>query len=151
MLVGVRLLVAVFVLLGLVATAHAGDPLKPYVGRIIISPETPPTAASELPAYLAANAVKTDEYDLIKGPPWPMHLVGVLPRDVTKPIKLVVTDKADAKQEPLISFDVTSRKRVVIAHTEATIAAGFAAGKTYVVRLMLGKTVLAKSVLALRD
>jgi hypothetical protein len=39
----------------------------------------------------------------------------------------------------------------VIAHTEATIAADFAATKTYVVRLMLGKTVLARAELSLRD
>jgi hypothetical protein len=153
-------LVAVIVLVGWVAnvanvanvaTAKTGDALKPYIGRIVISPETPPTAASEIPAYLAANVVKGDEYDLIKGPPWPMHLVGVIPRDVAKPIKLVITDKADKKLAPLLEFDVSSKQRIVVAHTEATIAAGFAAGKTYVVRLMLGKTVLARSELTLRD
>jgi len=129
-----RLAIAAFVLLGLVATAHAGDALAPYAGRIVISPEAPPSV----------------EYDLIKGPPWPMHLVGVIPRAVTKPLTLVVIDKADPKQ-PLLTFEVTSKKRIVIAHSEATIAAGFAVGKTYVVRLMLGKTVLAKATLALRD
>lgn len=146
-----RVIVALFVVFGLVGTAWAGDPLKPYVGRIVISPEVPPSAASELPAYLAANQVKENEYDLIKGPPWPMHLVGVLPKNVAKPIKLVFTEKGDAKQTPLAAIDVASKQRVVIAHSEANIAAGFAAGKTYVVRLMLGKTVLAKAELSLRD
>ena len=144
-----RTLVAVIVLLGLVSPAHAGDPLKPYVGRIVISPEAPPSVASELPAYLAANAVKGDEYDLVKGPPWPMHLVGVLARNVTKPLQLVFTEKG--AKTPLVSVDVTSKQRIVIAHTEATIAAEFAAGKTYSVRLMLGKTALAKAEITLRD
>jgi hypothetical protein len=117
----------------------------------VISPDAPPSAASELPAYLAANAVKTNEYDLIKGPPWPMHLVGVIPRDVTKPLVLVFTDKADKKQTPVVSTEISSKQRIVIAHTEATIAAGFAATKTYVVRLMLGKTVLARAEITLRD
>jgi hypothetical protein len=80
-----------------------------------------------------------------------MHLVGVIPRDVTKPLVLVITDKADKTQAPLISTEVSSKQRIVIMHTEATIAAGFAATKTYVVRLMLGKTVLAKAELTLRD
>lgn len=142
--------VLVLALLGFAATAHGGDALAPYAGRIIISPDAPPSVASELPAYLAANAVKGDEYDLVKGPPWPMHLVGVLPRDVTKPLTLVIADKADPKT-PLASIEVTSKRRIVIAHTEANIAAGFAAGKTYVVRLSLGKTVLARATLSLRD
>lgn len=146
-----RIAIVVFTLLGLVASAKAGDAFKPYVGRIVISPEVPPSLASELPAYLAANAVKGDEYDLIKGPPWPMHLVGVLPRNVKKPIELVIFEKGDAKQTPLVSVDATSKQRIVIAHTEATIAAGFSAHKTYVVRLMLGKAVLAKALLTLRD
>ncbi len=146
-----RLAIACVVLLGLVATAHAGDPLKPYVGRIVVSPEAPPSVNTELPAYLAANAVKGDEYDLIKGPPWPMHLVGVIARDEKKPLVLVVTDKADPKAAPLVTFEVTSKQRMVIAHTEATIAAGFAAGKSYTVRLLRGKTVLAKATIVLRD
>ena len=90
-----------FVVLGLVATAWAGDALKPYVGRIVISPEVPPSAASELPAYLAANQVKENEYDLLKGPPWPMHLVGVLPKNVTKPIKLSELERLLTKWSPL--------------------------------------------------
>ena len=52
---------------------------------------------------------------------------------------------------PLLAFDVASKQRVVIAHTEATVAAAFATGKTYSVRLMLGKTVLARAELTLRE
>ncbi len=144
--------VTVLVLLfGLVSVAVAGDAMKPYVGNIVISPDVPPTAASELPAYLAANHVKAGGYDLIKGPPWPMHLVGVLPKPLAKPILLVFTDKADSKQTPLIAIEVASKQRIVIAHTAATVAAGFAANKTYVVRLMRGKVVLARAELTLRD
>jgi len=147
----VRFVAALVVMFGLVAPARAGDALKPYVGKIVISPEAPPTAASEIPAYLAANVVKEGSYDLTKGPPWPMHLVGVLPRAITKPITLVFVDKADKKLAPMFSIQVASKQRVVIAHTEATVAAGFAVGKTYLVRLMLGKTVLATTELVLRD
>lgn len=146
-----RSVVALVLLFGLVATARADKPLARYAGKIVISPDAPPSAISEIPAYLAANLVKDGSYDLTKGPPWPMHLVGVLPRDVTKPITLVFTDKADTKLAPLFAIEVASKQRVVIAHTEATVAAGFAAGKTYLVRLMLGKTVLARAELTLLD
>jgi hypothetical protein len=147
----VRLITALVVMFGLVGSARADDALKPYAGKIVISPAAPPTAATELPAYLAANAVKDGSYDLTKGPPWPMHLVGVLARDATKPVTLVFADKADKKLAPLFAIQVSSTKRVVIAHTEATVAAGFAAGKTYLVRLMFGKVVLARAELTLRD
>ncbi|MFN0253928.1 MAG: hypothetical protein ACKV2T_44100 [Kofleriaceae bacterium] len=145
-----KLAITVLALFALVSTAHAGDPLTPYARRIVISPEAPPSLSSELPAFLAANAVKDDDYHLIKGPPWPMHLVGVLAKPTKKPLVLVIVDPA-APKEPLLSFEVSSKQRIVMAHTEATIAAGFAAGKSYAVRLMLGKTVLAKSMLTLRD
>jgi hypothetical protein len=146
----VRILVAAIVLLAFVATAHAGDPLKPYVGRIVISPEKPPTFQEELPAYLGANEVKDNDYHLIKGPPWPMWIVGVVAKPMDKPHVLVVFDKADPKN-PLLAFDVTPKRRFVIVNAEATIAAGFAAGKSYVVQIKLGKTVVAKAQLTLRD
>ena len=151
MLDPMRFLTALVMLLALAGSSRAGDALRPYAGTIVISPAAPPTAATELPAYLAANAVKDGSYDLTKGPPWPMNLVGVLSRDVTRPVTLVFADKADKKLAPLFAIEVSSKKRVVIAHTEATVAAGFAAGKTYLVRLMLGKTVLARAELTLRD
>lgn len=144
-------MLVVLALVGLGAPAHADRALAPYVGTIVISPDAPPTAASELPAYLAANAVKGGAYDLTKGPPWPMHLVGVLSKDVTRPLTLVFTDKANAKLAPLFAIEVPATRRIVIAHTEATVAAGFSTGKTYVVRLMRGKAVLARAELTLRD
>jgi len=123
---------------------------KPYVGRLVVSPDTPPATLDELPAFLKGNLTKDNAYDLIKGPPWPFHLVGVLAKDL-KSVTLVVADKADKKLTPLLSIDLKPMRKLVIAHAEATIAAGFAANKTYVVRLMSGKTVLAKSELTLHD
>jgi hypothetical protein len=116
----------------------------------VISPDTPPGTLDELPGFLKANLSKDNAYDLIKGPPWPFHMVGVLAKDA-KQVTLQVADKADKKLAPLLSIDLTPMRRIVIAHTEATIAASFAANKTYVVRLLSGKTVLAKSELTLHD
>lgn len=146
-----RSLLVAFMLVALCSTARAGDPLKPYAGTIVIAIDAPPATAAELPAFLAANAVKSGGYDLIKGPPWPMHLVGVLAKDTSKQITLSFADKGDPRLAPLVSIPLSSKGRVVIAHTEATTAAGFAAGKTYVVRLMLDKTVLAKAEVTLRE
>lgn len=126
--------------------------LEPYVGRIVYSPDQPPTSLDELPAFLKANATADNRYDLIKGPPWPMHLVAVLAKDPgTKPVQLVFADKADKKLATLHAVEVHPVKRLVIATSEANIAAGFTSNKTYVVRLMQGKTVLAKAELSLKD
>lgn len=134
------------ILLLLVGLAHADDTaLKPYAGRVVISPDTPPANVDELPAFLKANATKDNAYDLIKGPPWPFHLVAVLPKDY-KTVKLVVL----AGKTALISIDLSPARRIVIAHTEATEAAGFANEKTYRVELRAGKTVVAKCQLKLR-
>ncbi|HEX5059419.1 MAG TPA: hypothetical protein VFV99_08675 [Kofleriaceae bacterium] len=126
--------------------------LKPYAGRIVFSPDVPPTQLDEMPAYLKANATKENSYDVLKGPPWQFHLVSVLAKDPgTKPISLVFADKDDKKLTAMHTVEVHSQKKLVITASEATIAAGFAAGKTYVVRLMQGKTVLAKAELHLRE
>jgi len=130
--------------------AKGAKGLDVYAGKLVISPDTPPTVADELVAFLKANITKDASYDLIKGPPWPFHLVAVLAKD-QKQVTLVVADKDDKKLTPLISIDLVPAHRLVIAHSEATVAAGFAARKTYVVRLLAGKTVLAKSELTLRD
>lgn len=141
-------LAIVMLLVGLVGTASA-DELKPYAGKLVISPDTPPTVASELPAFLKANITKDASYELIKGPPWSMHLVAVLAKDA-KQVKLELADKTDKKLTPLVSIDLAPKRRLVIAHADATVAAGFASGKTYVVRLLAGKKVLARSELTLR-
>jgi hypothetical protein len=132
-------------------TPGASDkPWRPYVGKIVISPDTPPATIDELPAFLKGNISKDNAYDLIKGPPWPFHLVGVLAKEL-KTVTLVIADKDDKKLAPLLSIELKPMRKIVIAHSEATIAAGFAANKTYVVRLMNGKTVLAKSEVTLHD
>jgi hypothetical protein len=148
-----RLLGIVIAIVVGLSTAHADDKaLKPYVGRLVYSPDTPPTSLDELPRFLKANATAGNTYDIIKGPPWPMHLVAVLAKDPdTKPVQLVFADKADKKLATMHAVEVHPVKRLVIATSEANIAAGFAANKTYVVRLMQGKTVLAKAELTLRD
>jgi hypothetical protein len=141
------------VIVGLVAygaAAAATDPLAPFKGRVVISSEVPPTDGTKLPAYLEANADKDNSYIVTKGAPWSLHMVAVLVKD-TKQIKLELADKADKKLAPLVSIDLVPKHKLVIAHAQATIAAGFAADKTYVVRLFAGKTVVARADVTLRD
>jgi hypothetical protein len=126
--------------------------LKSYAGRLVFSPDAPPTSLDEMPAYLKANATADNSYDVIKGPPWQFHLVAVLTKDPgATPINLVFADKDDKKLTTMHSVEVHAQKKLVIASSEATVAAGFASNKVYVVRLMQGKTVLAKAELHLRD
>ncbi len=125
--------------------------LRAYAGRIVFSPDAPPTQLDEFPRYLKANATADNRYDVLKGPPWQFHLVAVLAKDPgDKPLSLVFADKDDKKLTTLHAVDVRAQKKLVTASSEATVAAGFAANKTYVVRLMQGKTVLAKAELHLR-
>jgi hypothetical protein len=146
----VGIVVAIVVAFGV---AHADDKaLKPYVGRVVMSPDTPPTSLDEMPGYLKANATKDNTYDFIKGPPWSFQLVAVLAKDPgQKPLKLVFADKDDKKLATMHAVDVRAQKKLVIAGSEANVAAGFAPNKTYVVRIMQGKIVLAKALLHLRD
>ena len=126
--------------------------LKPYAGRIVFSPDAPPTQLDEFPKYLKANATADNSYDVLKGPPWQFHLVAVLAKDpgTKQPVALVFADKDDKKLATMHSVDVRAQKKIITASSEATVAAGFAANKTYVVRLMQGKAVLAKAELHLR-
>lgn len=145
--------IVVAIALGLVALAGADDKaLRPYVGRLVYSPDAPPTSLDELPRYLKANATKDNTYDIIKGPPWPMHLVAVLAKDPgDRPVQLVFADKADKKLTTLHAVEVRPQRRIVLATSAATVAAGFESHKTYVVRLMQGKRVLAKAEITLKD
>jgi hypothetical protein len=139
----VKVIALLLVLLGI---AHADDKaLKPYAGKIVISPDAPPTSIDELPTFLKANATTDNTYDLIKGPPWPFHFAAVLTKDY-KSVTFVVSE---GKTE-LISIALTPARRIVLAHAEATVAAGFANEKTYVVQLRAGKKVLASCKLKLR-
>lgn len=145
---GVLVVVVVVVVLG--AVPARADVVKDYAGRIVISPDPPPTIGSELPAYLKANATKDDAYEAIKGSPWNVNLVGVLSGDVKTGVVLELVEQADGAK-PLHVLDVTAKHRLVMASTKLTSAAGFAANTTYVVRLVAGKKVLAKAQLRLRD
>ena len=147
----------VFALIALViglGTAHAENAkaLKKFAGKLVISPDAPPTVADELPRYLEGNRSKDDHYELIKGPPWPFHVVAVLAKPA-KEVTLVILDKADAKAAPLLSapFTLTGDKKLLLAQAEATIAANFAAHRPYTVRLLVGKKVVATAELLLRD
>jgi hypothetical protein len=119
-----------------------------YAGQIVISPDPVPTMGDQLPAYLAANATKDGHYEIVRGPPWKFHLIGFLSKDPgTTPVKLVFGDLA----KPLHTLDVSSKRRIVIASTAATVEAGFEANATYAVSLVAGTTVLAKAELRLRN
>jgi hypothetical protein len=134
-------------------SAHADSKaLKPYAGKLVISPDAPPTAADEIPHYLKGNHSKDDHYELIKGPPWPFHVVAVLAKPV-KEVTLVILDKADPKAAPLLSasFTLAGDRKLLLAQAEATIAANFAAHRPYVVKLVVGKKTLATAELLLRD
>jgi hypothetical protein len=144
----VKALVLASVLVVLVAGRASADELKAFAGKLVISPDAPPTESSELPKYIRANLTKDATYPIVKGPPWSMHIVAVLAKDV-KSVTLTIGEKGS--KEPLVSTELVPVRRVVIAHTEATIAAGFANNKTYDVRLVSGKTVLAKAQLEIRD
>jgi len=126
--------------------------LKPFAGKLVISPDAPPANGDELPGYLKGNLSADGAYELIKGPPWPFHVSPVL-ATATKSVTLVVTDKTDAKAPPLFTATITpaNDRKLVLATAEATIAAGFAAHKLYVVKVVAGKKTLAKAELLLRD
>lgn len=138
----------VLVALCAIGGTASGDTLKRYAGKLVISPDAPPTEASELSKFIEANLTKDATYPIVKGPPWSMHIVAVLAKDA-KTVTLTITEKGDAK--PLVSTKLTPVRRIVIAHADATIAAGFANHKTYDVRLESGKKVLAKATLEIRD
>lgn len=126
--------------------------LKPYAGKLVISPDAPPSNGDELPGYLKGNLSSDGAYELIKGPPWPFHIALVL-ATAHKSVTLVIADKADKKLAPLLSAELTtgSDRKLVLSQASATIAAGFAANKPYVVRVMAGKKQLARAELLLRD
>jgi hypothetical protein len=128
--------------------------LKPFAGKLILSPDVQPRESTELPTYLKFNLSKDGQYELIKGPPWPCHITYVFATPAkAKEVTLVISDKADKKLTPLVSvgFALSADRKLLIAQATPTIEAGFAAHKTYLVRLMLGKKVLAKAEVLLRD
>jgi hypothetical protein len=134
----------------LVTVARADDRLRQYDGRIVISPDPIPTVADDLPGFLKAQAAKDGHYELIKGPPWKIHLIGFLAKDPgAAPVKLELTEKG--AKTALHSLDVSAKRKIVVSSTTATTEAGFEANKTYLVQLVAGGAVLAKAELLLRN
>lgn len=90
-------------------------------------------------------------YELVEGPPWPLHLVAVLGKRV-KQVTLVVFATDEPKHAPLLSVPLTpAQGTLVMAHAEAIAAAGFAVRTTYVVQIVAGKKSIARAELRLRE
>ena len=139
-------------LVALVNVATADDKLvRRYAGHIVISPDPIPEEMTELATFVKANLAKDRKYDLYKGPPWVVNLVAFLSKDYGKEaVTFQITDPKDPKKSLVVSRAPT-RGRIVIMSLEATTAAGFEMGKTYAVRMTVGKTVLARCELLLRE
>jgi hypothetical protein len=148
-----RVVVVAVAVLACVAVARADNKgLAPYAGNVVISPDAPPATVAELPGYLKANLSPDGKYEVLHGPPWPFHLVAVLARPAAS-VRLEITDPADPKAAPLLSapFSLPGDKKLLLAEATPTIAAGFAANHTYLVRILTGKKLVAKAELRLRD
>jgi hypothetical protein len=146
-------LAAAALLVALAVVARADDKaLRAYDGQIVISPDPAPASFDALPAYLKSNATRDRHYELIKGSPWEINLVGVLIKDPgTSSVTLVIADAADKKAAPLLSSEVSAKRRLVIASAKATTTAGFEADHTYTVQIVQKTTVLAAAELKLRN
>ena len=153
-----RLALALILVAG-VAGAAPSKELKPYAGQVVLSPDTPPAVFGELPAYLKTNYDKSHHYESLK---WDVNFVGVLAKPADK-VTLVVSDPSakpggsgsgsgsGSAVTELVTMELATTHDVVIGHFKPTKAAGFAAGKTYAVTLVSGKTTLAKAELVLRE
>jgi len=147
-----RLVVVWMALVGLVGLAAADDKLvRKHAGHIVISPDPVPADEAQLAAFVKTNLAKDRNYDLYKGPPWEVNLVAFLSKDPGK--QAVTFEIADAKDpnQMLVTSRAPARGRLVIMSLSATTAAGFEVGKTYSVRMRVGKTVLARCQLLLRE
>lgn len=150
------------------ASPARADDFAKYAGQVVISRDPVPGSAGELPKWLAENASNDHHYELIKT--WNINLAAVLTKDPgERQVTLVVVEKVDPppKQtktkddkdkkaevkppEPLISIELSAKRKILAAHATATAAAGFAAGKLYAVQVMLDHAVLASADLTLRN
>ena len=140
-------------LVALVGQAWADDKLvRQYAGKIVISPDPIPTVEADLATFVKLNAAKDGRYELTKSPPWEIHLLGFLSKEPgAAEVSLVFAELGDPKLAAFHTMQVAVTRRIVNANAKVTIAAGFQAGKTYVLRLMRNKTVFAKAELTLRD
>lgn len=139
-------------LVALVGVAAADDKLvRKHAGHVVISPDPVPEDAAQLAEFVKANLAKDRNYDLYQGPPWQVNLVAFLTKDPGKEaVTFEITDAKDPKQL-LVTSRAPARGRLVIMSLSATTAAGFETGKIYSVRMRVGKTVLARCQLLLRE
>ncbi|MEP6862397.1 MAG: hypothetical protein ABJE66_17360 [Deltaproteobacteria bacterium] len=153
-----RLVLALVLVAGIAAATPADDKsLKPYAGQIVLTPDTPPASFTELPTFLKIAYDKSHHYESLK---WDVNFVGVLAKPADK-VTLIVSDPSakpaagsgagSAAPTELVTMELATKRQVVIGHFKPTKAAGFAAGKTYAVTLVSGKTTLAKAELLLRE
>lgn len=144
--------IVMVLLLGVVTSASADDKaLAKQAGRLVISPDAPPATLGELADYLAANVATDGAYEALKGPPWTVHVVSWLAKPA-KEVTIVIADPADPKTLLLdIAVTTSAKQKLVATKLHADQATGFQAGKTYVVRMMLGKKQLAKASLRMRE
>ncbi len=144
-----RLALVWMVLVGLVSVATADDKLvRKHAGHIVISPDPVPEDEAQLAAFVKTNLAKDRNYDLYAGPPWQVNLVAFLSKS---PGKEAVTFEITDGKQTLVTSRAPARGRLVIMSLSATTAAGFEVGKTYSVRMRVGKTVLARCQLLLRE
>jgi hypothetical protein len=151
---GMRLVGALLLVLAWVSIANADTKrLRSYAGKLVISPDAPPTTAGELPAYVKANLSPDDHYELIHGPPWTCHVIAILAKPASTATLEIVDPAAGAKTAPLLSAPVTltGDKKLVISEATLTVAAAFEANHTYAVRVVVGKKTVAKAQMRLRD
>lgn len=147
-----RLALVWMVLVGFASIATADDTLvRKHAGHIVISPDPVPEDAAQLTSFVKTNLAKNRSYDLYQGPPWQVNLVAFLSKSPGKEaVTFEITDAKNPKQTLVISR-APARGRLVIMSLSATTAAGFEVGKTYAVRMRVGKAVLARCQLLLRE
>lgn len=141
-----KVVVALLLLFGL---AYADDKgLAKFYGQIVVTRDAPPSTAGEMPKFLGENVAKDGHYERLGGAPWDMNLIGVLSKDPGGGNATLVFLEGDKSMQEV---EVSVKGRLVIAHVQATKAAGFEPNKPYTLRIKRGDAVLAKAELTLRN
>ena len=119
------------------------DFISAAAGKIAISTDDLPTAASELGRLLKPAASKKDAYRVEGEKSWGFNLVAVLKREAkARTVHVVFYDKDDKdalrKFAPVRAIEVNPaahNKVLNVPAIEVTEDQGFAGGKTYIVRV----------------
>jgi hypothetical protein len=125
------------------ASNAADDFIQAASGKIAISTDDLPTAASDLGRLLKPAAKKTDPYRVEGEKSWGFNLVAVLKKEAKAPtVHVVFYDKDDKdalrKFAPVRAIEVNpaAHNRVLqVPSIEVSEDQGFATGKTYIVRV----------------